>query len=76
MSLYGKPFKASAGHWDRNVADAARWRVVPAQMGTLSGDPVTGVAIFSGESLRGVLPEADAWRIADEIADALEGDRG
>lgn len=68
-------FIGTAGNYALNTRQGASFNAKPAALATPTGTLEPGVVIRSLGKVHGVLPAADALRLATEIADALEAHR-
>lgn len=69
-------FKSKPIHHDFNTKQAANYTARPAVLEAPNGQYETGVVLHSMGHIQGVLPVAEALRLANEIADALAEHHG
>lgn len=65
-------FTSKRHQWRRNCRDSQTIRAMPATVASPAGE-LPGVAIFSATGLLAVVTEQDAYRLANQIIDSLEG---
>lgn len=68
-------FISASERYDKNVRQALSYTAAPAVMTRRDGQQEPGVILHSLKNIRGVLPAAEALRLANEIADALAAHR-
>ncbi|MDV8147251.1 hypothetical protein [Arthrobacter sp. B10-11] len=68
-------FASAAVHYDRNLKDAPTIHAKPATLNPPDGAPEPAVVIFKTRQIQNVLPLADALRLANQIADAVDAHR-
>lgn len=69
---YPRFFTSHPTHHETNVREGLELRAVAALMADDYGRKEPAVAVFAGQRIRFVIPTAQALRIANEIADAVE----
>ncbi|MDI3211697.1 hypothetical protein [Arthrobacter sp. AL12] len=65
-------FTSQPDHHRRNIVQAFSYRARPAILSTPTGEQEPAVILRSGERIHGILPIAQALKLADQIADAVE----
>lgn len=69
-------FRSRSQHYEFNLKQAANYTARPALLDKPDGGQEPGVVLHSMGNIQGVLPVAQALRLANDIADALAGHRG
>lgn len=65
-------FEGKAKNYQLNIAQAVSFNARPAALNTPTGERTPGVVLRSYGRVHAVLPVADALRVANEMADAVE----
>lgn len=73
MTPSNSTFTAWWQNYEKNCRDGEALRVVPARLNRDRDTPVPGVAVFIGPRVSLVLTEDHAYKLANGIADALDG---
>ena len=73
MTPSNSPFTAWWQNYAKNYRDGEQLRVVRARLNRDRDTPVTGVAVFIDSKVTLVLTEEHAYKLANGIADALDG---
>lgn len=60
---------------ERTMQDSEGIKAIPALLTAPDGTTDTGTAVFAGKKLMCTLTEAGAWKLANDIADAIETNR-
>lgn len=68
-------FISQPRHYEFNAKQAASYTAAPAVLIAGDGTQEPGVVLHSLHTIQGVLPAAEALRLANEIADALASHR-
>ena len=69
----GQRFTSWWQNYEKNYRDGEQLRVVPTRLNHDRDTAKTGVAIFIGTKVTLVLTEDHAYKLANGIADALDG---
>lgn len=65
-------FLSGPDHYASNINHARNTKAGPATLTAPSGEQQPAVVLFKKGKIYGVLPAAEALRLANELADALE----
>ena len=64
-------FISHTAHYAKNLLQAGTYAAQPAILSAPGGNQEPAVVLFKTRQITGVLPAAEALRLANEIADAL-----
>lgn len=73
MTYREEPFRSRADMYEKNFQRGESLRVVPAELAHPDGIKQPGVAIFAGHLLMAAINADHAWKLADALADVIDG---
>ncbi|ERI35227.1 hypothetical protein M707_22840 [Arthrobacter sp. AK-YN10] len=65
-------FNSHPDYFNRNIQDGKGLSAIPARLAAPDGQEVPGIAVFNGKHLKFCITEADAIRLATDIADTIQ----
>ena len=68
-------FITKPSFYERTMQDSEEIKAIPALLTATDGTTENGTAVFTGRKLVMTLTEAGAWKLADQLADAIEKNR-
>lgn len=68
-------FISKPSFYHRTHAESEAIKAIPALITAPDGRTENGAAVFAGNKLMCTLTEAGAWKLANDIADAIEAHR-
>ncbi|MCM3484076.1 hypothetical protein [Kocuria rosea] len=68
-------FITKPSFYERTMQDSEEIKAIPALLTAPDGTTENGTAVFTGRKLVMTLTEYGAWKLADQLADAIEKNR-